>query len=69
MAFLDIEKAQKNSKANKGHKGYIKGQINKSITIFYFFSPFWDHWDLIEWKMTLVQIPRPKRPLKDHLIA
>ena len=33
MAFLDIEKAQKNSKTNKGHKGYIKGQINKSITI------------------------------------
>ena len=33
MAFSDIEKAQKNSKANKGHKGQIKGQINKSITI------------------------------------
>ena len=33
MAFLDIEKAQKNSKAIKGHKGQIKGQINKSITI------------------------------------
>ena len=68
MAFLDIEKAQKNSKTNKGHKGYIKGQINKSIT-FYNFSPFWDHCDLMEWKMTLGQIPRPERPLKGHLIA
>ena len=33
MAYLDIEKAQTNSKANKDHKGQIKGQINKGIII------------------------------------
>ena len=31
MAFLDINEAQKKSKANKGRKGPIKGQIQKSI--------------------------------------
>ena len=60
---------KKISKANKGHKGQIKGQIHKSITFLEFFSLFWNHWDLIDWKMTLVKIPRLERPLKGQLIA
>ena len=36
---------------------------------FIFFWPFLDHWDLTDWKMSLVEISRPQRPTEVRLIV
>ena len=70
--LLDIKEPLKDIKRPKKAMKVIKAKSKARYTMvshFHIFSPFWDHWDLMEWKMTLVQIPRPERPLKGHLIA
>ena len=70
--LLDIKEPQKDIKRPKRPFLFLKAALKAKATMvwnFCIFLPFWDHWDLTEWKMCLIWIPRPERPLEGRLIV
>ena len=55
--LLDIERPQKDIKRPKKAMKVVKAKLKARgtmVSLFIIFSPFWDHWDLTEWKMCLL---------------